>query len=178
MRRGSDRVERWLTAGVLLVFVVAVPLVAGGAARAMYRADVRDTRQDRGKLVRAEAVLLEDAARPYPGDDGVAVDVLVARARWSGPDGRTHEGTIQVLADDKAGDRLAIWTDGRGTPTVPDPQPDPHADAAVVGTAAGLLLASVLGLLTCAGHSLLNRHRLRSWQFEWLEVGPRWTRHR
>jgi hypothetical protein len=177
MRRGSDHVEWWLTAWVLLAFVVAVPLVAGEAAQAMYRTDVRQAQQERQKLVQVEAVLLDDAATPYSGGTSVPADVPVARARWSGPDGLTHEGTLQVDTGDEAGARLMIWTDQQGTPTGPPLVPDPQTDAAVVGTAAGLGVAAVLGLLTCVAHGLLNRHRMRSWNDEWLEVGPHWTRH-
>lgn len=176
MRRGSDRVERWLTAGALLAFVVAVPFVAGEAAQAMYRTDVRNAQQDRRGLVQVEAVLLEDAAAPYSGATGIPADISVARARWSGPNGLTHESTLQVGAGDKAGGRTVIWINERGTPSGPPLELDARSDAAVVGIGAGLGLATMLGLLTCAVRGLLNRHRMRSWQYEWLDVGPRWTR--
>jgi len=41
-----------------------------------------------------------------------------------------------------------------------------------------LLLAAALAAIWLLCRRLLDRRRLRTWQDEWLEVGPRWSKYR
>jgi hypothetical protein len=178
MRRGSDRIEGWLTAAMLLVFLAATPVAAIWASRAMYHSDLRHRQTSRAHVVRVESVLLENPGRPYTKDGDLPADYLIARARWTGPDGRPREGEIQVGAGDRAGQLTAIWTDDHGNPATPPTQPNPQGDAVAASVVAVLCMAALLGTLSFGVRALLNRHRLRGWQQEWFQVGPHWTRHR
>jgi hypothetical protein len=178
MRRRSDRIEGWLTTSVLLIFLAAAPVAGGVAGRATYRADVREQRWNQTHFFPVESTLLADATQPFTGSNGVLVDVEIAPASWTSADGVARQGIVVAEAGDKAGRRVVVWTDDRGEPTAAPTTPDARGDAIVAATLAVLGVATVLIVLTFVTRALLNRHRLRSWQHEWLEVGPRWTRHR
>lgn len=179
MRRASDRIEALLAASLLLFFLVATPYAGGWAARSVYRADVRQQAWDRLHLHYVYGVLIEDPqALGVTDSTGLPVAQSVARARWTAPDGSLHIGTVQVTATDRAGGRIALWLDDRGAPSGPPAQLSPRTDAVAAATGVALGAAAFLGAAYLAARRLLDRRRLRSWQQEWLEVGPRWTRHR
>lgn len=179
MRRASDRIEALLAASLFLCFLVATPLAGGWVARSVHRADLRQQASDRLHLHNVEAVLIEDPQALGVADGtGLPVAQSVARARWTAPDGSVHVGTVQVAATDRAGGRIALWIDDQDLPSGPPAQLSPGADAVAAATGVALGVAAVLAAVHLAVRRLLDRRRLRSWQQEWLEVGPRWTRHR
>jgi hypothetical protein len=179
MRRTSDRWEIALTAVLLAALVVALPFAAWAVGRQVYQDDVRRQGWNSTHRLRVEAVLLADAVTPVAADGSGAVgNTTIAPARWTAPDGTVHEGTLQVVAGDRSGARVSVWADEHGTLVEAPAFVHPFGDAinaAVLVVLGGfvLLLASRVLL-----RALLHRRRLRTWQQEWLEVGPRWSRHR
>jgi hypothetical protein len=179
MRRASDRIETWLTVSLLVVFVAAAVWAGGAAARMVYRADLRQQTWNRTHLFHVEAVLLEDPVVPGTADDaGSPVTPPMARARWTVPGGSQRVGIVQVAPDDRAGSRVATWIDDHGALSGPPGEVSPHTDAGLGATAAVLCLAAALFFVRQVVRGLLYRRRIRSWHQEWLEVGPRWSRHR
>jgi hypothetical protein len=177
MRPLSDRVERWLTATLLITFVVAAPPLGGWAARSVYRNELRQQVWDRQHLRRVPAVLLDDGWVPS-GDAGYAAAPRQARASWTASDGTARTGTVPVAGRQSTGDRVPVWVDDRGRPSDPPAGGSPRTDATVAATTAVLGLALGLALVRWSVRRALVSYRLRAWQAEWLEVGPRWTRRR
>jgi hypothetical protein len=175
MRRRSDRWEIGWVAVLLLAFLAGLPFIAYAAARDAYRDDVRQQSWNRAHRMHTEAVLLADAPPPAAGS---MTDSTVALARWTAPDGTTRLGTVQVVAGRRAGTSVGIWTDEHGAATTEPAGVHPRTDAANVAVVVMLGGGAALVLLRVLLRVLLHRRRLQSWQQEWLEVGPRWSRHR
>jgi hypothetical protein len=179
MRRASDRVEGWLAMSLLLVFAVVAPFAGVWTAHSTYRAVLQRQTDDRLRRFHVEAVLLEGAVVPGRTDDaGVFAAEPVARARWTAPDGSSRLGIVQVAAGDPAGRQVSLWIDDHGEPIGPPAEVHPRTDAVAAASAVVLLLAGALFAVGLATRRLLDHVRIRSWRNEWLEVGPRWTRHR
>jgi hypothetical protein len=147
-------------------------LLAGGTglsvavAGSTYRSQARQVAWERAHRHQVWAVLMEKPAGPS------------ARARWTGPDRVPRTGPIPAGPADTAGTWLQVWVDDRGALTGPPSRRRPVADA--VQAAAGVVLALAAALLAVgmAARRLLDRRRMRAWQAEWMEVGPRWSRYR
>ncbi|MFI7600359.1 hypothetical protein [Actinoplanes sp. NPDC049681] len=173
LRRGSDRAQGWLTLVLIVTMVLVAPYVAWWAGRSTYRAGERASAWERQHHVAVQAVLLEDASRPGGGDDVVTVRV---RVRWTGPDDALHTATVSAPEGLRAGSTVPIWVDDDGT-VVPRPgRRSPAVDAAVAGLLAVGGMAAGLGGVRRIVVWRLDRRRLRSWESEWLIVGPRWSR--
>lgn len=179
MRRSSDRLEGWLTALLLLAFVVAAVWAGGATARGIYRSELRQQAWNSVHVFHVEAVLLEDPSTPGAARDaGSPLAQPVARARWTAPDGSLRTGVIQVDPEDRAGRQITTWIDDHGALSGPPEGVSPHTDATLAATGVVLCLAVLVALARRTVRTLLDRRRMRSWQQEWLEVGPRWSRRR
>lgn len=166
LRRGTDRFEGWLN------FVLIMLLLAGGTglsvavAGSTYRSQARQVAWERAHRHQVWAMLMEKPAGP------------TASARWTGPDQVARTGRIPAGPGDTAGTWLQVWVDDRGGLTGPPSRRRPAADAFQAAVASVLALAAALLAVGMAGRRLLDRRRLRAWQSEWMEVGPRWSRYR
>ncbi|WP_051809875.1 Rv1733c family protein [Actinoplanes subtropicus] len=168
LRRGSDRAEAWLNAVLLIVLVLAGPALATATARDAYRAEARAAAWDRAHRFEVWALL---TSKPVPPEGA-------AQARWKAPDGTARGGAVAAPLNTVAGARVAIWVDERGAVTGAPPRHSPAAHAAGVAIVTLLLVGTALAAVRQLCRRLLDRRRLRSWQAEWLEVGPRWSRYR
>jgi len=179
MRRTSDRWEIGLAAVLLVALLVALPFVAYVAGRHVYRDDVRHQEWNGTHRLHIEAVLLADAVTPVAADGaGATGDTTVAAARWTAPDGAVREGTLEVISGDRAGARVGVWMDEHGNLVEAPDGVHPVGDA--INTAILVVLGGVVVLLALRVllRVLLHCRRLRIWQHEWLDVGPKWSRHR
>ncbi|NMO52246.1 hypothetical protein HH310_13700 [Actinoplanes sp. TBRC 11911] len=179
MSRRSDRVEGRLGLLLVVAFFLVAPLVGAWVWNVAYRSEEGQSSRVRDRVARVEAVLLDDASEPAPSDGtGMPADLWVARARWSAPSGAEHVGAVQVAGKLSAGDRIGLWIDRTGEPvTAPEP-PHPGTEAALATTVAVLAVLCALVLTKATVRLVLDRRRMRAWQDEWSEIGPRWTRHR
>jgi hypothetical protein len=85
---------------------------------------------------------------------------------------------VAARETDRAGAQEPIWVDETGTITPAPPRRRPATKATEAAVAAvGVLTAALTAVWLLCRH-LLDRRRIRSWQTEWLEVGPRWSKYR
>ncbi|MFF5078060.1 hypothetical protein ACFY36_13490 [Actinoplanes sp. NPDC000266] len=173
LRRVTDRLEGLMLFTLVMTFLAGAPLLGWWAGQSAYRTDLRAQRWEQEHIFRAEAVLRGD---PVPSVGGRTGATLTARATWTAPDGTPREGAVPVTPNDAAGGRVPIWVDDRGTPRQPPPQRQPASQGFMVGAAVVLCAAVATAGLHRIGRALLDRHRYRNWEREWLEVGPRWSR--
>jgi len=172
LRRGTDRVEAWLNAVLMITLVVAGSTLATGNGRGAYRAEQRAGAWDRAHRFEVTAVLVSAVLLEKPAAQGTA------KARWKAPDGSARTGPIVAAPGTVAGARVPIWVDDSGAVSAAPPRRSPGARAARAAVVTVLVVAAALAVIRQLGRRLLDRRRLRSWQAEWLEVGPRWSNYR
>jgi hypothetical protein len=179
LRRPCDRLETWLTIVLVLAMPSISPWVARQAAQMIYRDVTRTNAWDGEHRAHVTAVVLGTLPRPAAGEDDRPAPVAgLAAARWTGPDGTVHTGTVYVEAGRQAGDTVPIWVDDRGRVATPPARRNPTAAAVVAALIAVYSVAGGLAALRWAICRQLDRHRLRSWQMEWAAVEPVWRRRR
>jgi hypothetical protein len=175
LRRRSDRLEAWLTLGMVLMVLVAGPLTAWRAADAVYRDSARATEWERQRRIQVSATLAEDVPLLIQGDDEVRSADAVARARWTAPDGTARSGLVSAPPGQRAGTTVTVWLDVHGGPTRPPVERHPAANALAAGILAifGVLVVAV-GVLMLV-HWRLYRRRMADWQVEWMFIEPVWS---
>jgi hypothetical protein len=89
-----------------------------------------------------------------------------------------HIGPVTADPQAAAGSWAPLWVDDRGLVAAAPRERHPAAEAVQVAVTVILILATVLGAVGLVARKLLDRRRLRAWQAEWTEVGPRWSRYR
>ena len=179
LRRRTDRIEAWISAALLAVFLIGAPLSCTSIGRWMYQGGLREQRAQQS-WHRTPAVLLQTApALPSYQYRLSWRNTAAVPARWSGPDGQQRSGEVPAPLGSRAGQRVQVWVDGSGRPTGP-PLLGSDLTRRVIG--AEVLAAVALGVLlfslACSARWLLNRRRLAAWEAAWASIGPRWTRHR
>jgi hypothetical protein len=178
LRRRTDRIEAWITAGLLVAFLVGAPLLSVAAGRWVEHGGKLE-QQAQQSWHRVPAVLLKNAPVHPTLYLRASWDASVlAPARWSGPGGRQVTGDVPVTPGSAAGRRLEVWVNRFGQPTG-GPLPNSELVRRVVG--AQVLAPFCLGaVLLCVGglvRWLMDRRRLAAWGTGWASTGPRWTRH-
>jgi hypothetical protein len=178
LRRRTDRIEAWITGGLLAAFLVGAPLASVAAGRWVHHGGLLEQRAQQS-WHRVPGVLLQTAPvqRTLYLRASLNTDVL-APARWAGPGGRHLTGMVPVAPGTLAGRRLEVWVNRSGQPTG-SPLPDSELTRRVIG-AEGLAPAGLAVVLLGVGgvvRWLMNRRRLAAWETGWASTGPRWTRH-
>jgi hypothetical protein len=177
LRRTSDRLQAWLTLPLIVAMLLIGPWAGRWAAGAMYRDGIRANAWERQHRFPVTAVLLRDTSGwvNATGNGVAAPPSMPARARWTGPDGAVHIGTVYADAGARRGSTMAIWVDDHGAVAAPPVRRSATTDAVI----AALLAVCGLAAGLCGVRRIvvwqLDRRRLRSWQAEWLVVGPRWS---
>jgi hypothetical protein len=179
LRRRTDRIEAWITAGLIAVFLVGAPLSIIGAGRWAEQGVMREQHAQQS-WHQVAATLLEAAPAQPQFEFGLPWNpVVLVLAHWMGPDGRDQIGQIPVKAGTWAGRTVELWVDRLGRPTGP---PLPGSVLAERVTSAKALapaaLAALLLVLAWLVRRLMDRRRLAAWEADWALTGPRWTRRR
>lgn len=178
LRRTSDRIQALAAYLAVMVVLLVAPWAAWSLGRNTYREQLRASEWERQRVSRAEAVLGEDAVwHAADGSEGLPPPKYVpTAARWTGPDGLPHTGTVFAAVGGRKNDIVLIWVDPRGAVASPPAARNPAADAVVVALFVSCGIAGALTGLYRIVVWRLDRGRLRAWQQEWVEVEPRWTR--
>jgi hypothetical protein len=177
LRRRTDRIEAWITAGLLAAFLAGAPLASVAAGRWVQHGGLLEQRAQQS-WHQVPAVLLNSAPVQRTLYLRASLDTeVMALARWTGPGGRHMTGKVPVAPGTLAGRRLQVWVNRSGQPTG-SPLPNTELVRRVVG--AQMLAPAVLAvLLICVGglvRLLMNRRRLAAWETGWAYTGPRWSR--
>jgi hypothetical protein len=177
LRRRSDRIESLMVFTLVMVFLAGAPALGWWTGRSSYHADVRAEEWEEAHVFAVTAEIVGEPAAVGAAGSASAAPRTV-QARWTGPDGLPRTGFVPVDAASRRGDRITVWVDDRGQLRGPPADRDPVAQAVMAAVAVVLCLLAALAGLRWVGLTLLDAHRSRAWQREWLEVGPRWSRDR
>ena len=179
LRRRTDRIEAWISAGLLAVFLISAPLLGTSIGRWVHQGGVREQRAQQS-WHQTPAVLLATAPAPHRYAFRLSwQNAVPVPARWSGPGGQPRSGEVPAPPGSRAGQLVQVWVDGSGRVTGP-PLLGAELSRRVVGAEvlAPLALGVALLIVAFVVRWLLNRRRLRDWEAGWASIGPRWSRHR
>ncbi|MFF4487837.1 hypothetical protein ACFY0F_15300 [Streptomyces sp. NPDC001544] len=172
LRRHDDVLEAWIVLAVWLIVAIGGAIVGVVTARTVGDGFARERAERRP----VRAVLLVDV--PQTAGDHVVTDGdrVMAKVRWTVPDGSSRSSRTWVRPGQSAGAQLTVWTDARGRPTVqPRTGTQAAVEAGVYGGAAALALAGVTVGAGAGARYWLDRRRIDAWGREWELVGPRWS---
>jgi hypothetical protein len=179
LRRRTDRIEAWITALLIAVFLVGAPVAWIAAGRWVQHGGWLEQRAQQS-WHQVPAVLLKTAPSLANFNLRTSWNFEVQTlARWSGPGGRQLAGQVPATPGTLAGTTVPVWVNGSGRPTG-----TPLLHAELMKREIGAEVAAPLGLATlllCVGvmvRWLMNRRRLAGWETGWAFIGPRWSRHR
>jgi hypothetical protein len=177
LRRTSDRIEAWMTFVVVMTILVTAPCAGWWAARETYRDDLRTNAWELQHTVQVAAVLLKDptSTRGELSEGVPPPSTVLTPARWTGPDGVIRIGMVLVDVGKRGGSTVLVWVNDQGVVTGPPAYRSPATDAVMVAILVMSGIAAALAGIRRIVIWRLNRRRLRSWQAEWLVVGPGWS---
>ncbi len=179
LRRRTDRIEAWISAALLVAFLIGAPLLASGLGRWVHQGGMAEQRAQQS-WHQTPAVLVAAAPRVPMYQFRLSWQTTVpVQARWRGPAGQPRSGEVAAPAGSRAGRTVQIWVDGSGRATGA-PLGGAGLTRRVVGAEVLAPAALAVLLLCLAGvvRWLLNRRRLADWETAWASIGPRWSRHR
>jgi len=177
LRRSTDRVEAWVTAGAA-VLVLCVALLAAVVAMGLYQRAQAQAATTAAHQTSVTAVLLTDPATP-PADTSEqgGAGQATAVARWPLPHGQQRIAPLWVYTYRHAGDRIPIWIDARGDRVDP-----PKTSATLIADAVGYGILLFIGggvlvaLLWWTACGVLDRTNATRWDLDWARSGPGWSR--
>ena len=170
LRRRDDIAEAWVVLAVWILVLVGGTIVGLAAAHATASTLDRQ-RADRHSV---PAILLADVPRPTSGKWSSG-DKDLAKVRWRAPDGSVRVDRTLVTVGLRAGTRVVVWEDARGTLVTEPPGPtEATLEAAVMGGFAALALAGSVCATGALVRRRLDQRRMAGWDREWDLVGPRW----
>jgi len=179
LHRRTDRIEAWITAGLVAVFLAGAPLSWIGAGRWVQSGGQREQHAQQ-LWHQVPAILLQTAPTlPHYYFRTSWAPQVEAMARWNLPGGRERVGQVSVPAGTLIGRTVRVWVDGSGRPTGPPLFPSALASREVSAELlAPLALAGLLLGMARLTRWLMDRRRLAGWEADWDFTGPRWTKHR
>ncbi|GGY94799.1 Rv1733c family protein [Streptomyces poonensis] len=177
LRRPTDRLQGWITLGLLLVvptLAIAAMFGVGDTAYRYYRSTAEQQAQTRHHTT---AVLVHDAPRhPEPGSAEAKQTRYPVTVRLVAPDGQIRTGETDVLPGLPAGSTVRVWADRHGTLTEP-PLTTEEIRSRAMGWA--LITFMVVALAGAAANGavalVLRRRNLAEWDADWADTAPRWT---
>ena len=179
LRRRTDRIEAWITAALLAMFLIGAPLSWATAGRWVRQNGALEQHAQQS-WHQVPAVLLQSAPALSNFDVRASWNLQVpALARWAGPRGQKMVGRVQVTPGTPVGHTVPVWVDGSGRLTgVPLFHTELVKREIGAEVLAPICLAVALFMVGWLVRLLMNRRRLAGWETGWASIGPRWTRHR
>jgi hypothetical protein len=179
LRRRTDRIEAAVRLVTMILFLVAVPIVAIIAAQQADHLALRQVRAQQAAEHEVTAVLLQQAQATGVPDPYSSVQMTMVLARWQPPGQPPRSGEVLATAGARAGSTVTVWTNASGAVTSPPPDHRVIAGYVCIAAVVSCLVASVLVLGSNAlARRALDRRRLYAWDTEWRVTGPLWSGHR
>ena len=174
LRRGTDRLETFLLAGLFVAAAAGTPFAAHAASHAS-AVDAQHAQQE--QLVarhQVRATLTQNAA---PVSVYGLNTYVLTPGTWTSVDGVRRSGTVPAEPGSPKGKAVTVWTYTNGylaSPPLTAAEVAGQADAAMAGTIAGV------GIVCAAGagaiRQVLNRRRMAAWDADWLATARTWNR--
>jgi hypothetical protein len=174
LRRGTDRLETYLLAGLFAAVAAGTPFAAQAASHASYVNTLHVQQEQLATSHQVRAMLTQDAAVA----SGYALNVnVLTPATWTSATGVRRSGGVPAAPGSRKGTAVTVWTDGSGyleSPPLTASEVTGQADAAMVGAFAGAAVVFVAG--AGAIRQLMNRRRMAAWDADWVTTAPMWNR--
>jgi hypothetical protein len=176
LRRRVDRIEAWITGGLIAAFLVGAPLAFIAAGRWVQQGGLREQRAQQS-WHQVPAMVLRTAPAQPQFELGLPWNTTaLVLARWAGPGGSDRVGQVPVKAGTTAGQTVPVWVDRAGLPTSPPILPSELVKRvigaeALTPPALAVLLLGVAWLVRL----VMDRRRLAGWEAGWASIGPRWS---
>jgi hypothetical protein len=180
VRRRIDRLEGGLLFGLIALFLIAAPVLAGVAEHGIHAAGLRQERAQ-ASWHPVWAVVQGGVAQGGRAQ-GVftwPAKAVAKRVQWTTPGGQPRSGWVLVRAGAVAGSRSRVWISRRGSLTGPPLRPAQlRARISLAGALTEFGVGVLLVFVGDAGRRLLRQRRLAGWDKAWRAVEPRWTKRR
>ncbi|GAA2576941.1 hypothetical protein SMC26_29925 [Actinomadura fulvescens] len=168
LRRRIDRVQRLAALGLLALFLLAAPPVAGWCASWSYDSGLRAERAEHAERRQVLATVVSTGGVGSTGDRYVHETV---HARWTAPDGTARTGSLPSWKGAKPGVTKRIWVDHKGTVAI---RPRPHSRTVTDAAYAALAATTAVGIPILAAYGLLRRRfdrvRAAEWEAAWARM--------
>lgn len=173
LRRGTDRLETCLLAGLFVAASAGAPFAAQAASHASYAGALHAQQEQLATRHQVRAVLAEDAGQL----SGYTLSASVlTQATWTSVTGVHRSGEVPAEPGSRKGTAVTVWTDGNGyldNPPLTAAEVAGQADVAMVGAIAGTVIVCVAG--TGAIRRVLNHRRMAAWDADWLATARTWN---
>lgn len=177
LRRGFDRAETVITAGLVAAFFAGAPFSAVTAGHWVHAAALSEQRAQLATRHEVPARLLKDA--PADSFPGYGTSDTSALARWTAPDGSPHTGFVPAAAGARSGTTVSSWVDASGKLTGPPLQASQVADRSALALMTAPLVPALLLLAAWKlARRELDKRRSAAWDADWRATGPQWTSRR
>ena len=181
LRRKTDLAEAYAALVAAVLILLAAPAAGWAAGSLAHGALERTAQEQRAERHVVAATVVKVLPQPPIDSDPETASARDAQrrvlARWTGPDGSSHQGTLGARAGTDPGERFRIWTDDQGGLRARPLDPATTATHAVLaGIGAGLATA---GLVDGARRLVvwrLMRRRYAQWDIAWQRAGQDWGR--
>ena len=176
LRRGSDRVETCLLAGLFVVAAAGAPFAAQAASQAAHDTALRAEQAQLASRHQVRAVLTQPTGTTVNAYS--LTGEVPALATWTSA-GVRHTGQIFALPGSPKGTAVTVWIDAAGNLTSPPLLPSQvtgQSEMAAIGAVTGVAV-----LYLCAAaviRRVLNRRRMAAWAADWEVTARAWNRQR
>lgn len=176
LRRRTDRIEAVVSAALVLLAMLVVPL-AVTVSLDSYQRSITDAAATRTERTAVTAILEQDPVPRYaPFSDRAVSPPAGAESRWQLPNGWQVTGVLAVSSGKRAGDRIPIWVDRAGRRVDPPlTSGNVLVSALVTGIDMAVLGWLVLWFLWWVVCQVLNRLNDVQWEVQWARTGPGWN---
>ncbi len=177
LARSADRTEAGLLLLAVTLWLLALPIVAAAASIIWSGVSTEATVQHQTRTMITAHLLADAPDLYYSAEYGTQLTpTFPVNARWSGPDGRSHIGTVKATGGAHSGDQQAIWIDKSGSLTDPPISTGTAAILTVGATAAAWLgWGALLTVSWLTVRCRLNKRRYLDWDSEWRTIEPVWS---
>src|SRR5579862_1102722 len=163
LRRGIDRLQTCLLAGLFIATAAGAPLAAQAASRASYAAALQARQEQMTGRHEVHATL---TARAAPVNGYALSTYVLTAATWTSASGVHRSGEVPADPGSPKGASVNVWVDDAtgylDSPPLTMAEAAGQADAAMVGAIAGIGLTYLAAVGVTV--SVLHRRRLAAWE--------------